>query len=119
MAVLPFSGHELCDGLTTRLIAELAACTGLRVISSTSVMRFKHQSQDPIAIGRQLNVELLLEGSVRPCRRAIPMRLAVGLVGRWSASLAGSFDSAEQDTFAVEDEFADQISKGVRCAFLQ
>ena len=50
VAVLPFSGHALSDGLTTRLIARLSECSALRVF------RFKDHTGE---------VELILEGTVR------------------------------------------------------
>jgi TolB-like protein len=104
VAVLPFSGHALSDGLTTRLIARLAACTALRVF------RFQNHTGD---------VELILEGNVRHAgeRFRCDSRLVCSSDGfhLW----AGSFDCAHADDFAVEDEFAEQIAKGVSAAFLQ
>lgn len=104
VAVLPFSGHALGGGLTTRLIARLAACGTLRVF------RFRDHAE---------NVELILEGNVRQAggRFRCDSQLVCSIDGLhlW----AGSFDCGHRDTFAVEDEFAEQIAKGVSCAFLQ
>ena len=44
------------DGLTEEIIADLSKIHGLRVISRTSVMRFKGTNTDLKTIGRQLNV---------------------------------------------------------------
>lgn len=104
VAVLPFSGHALGDGLTTRLIARLAVCGSLRVF------RFTDHAGD---------VELILEGNVRQAgeRFRCDSRLVCSVDGLhvW----AGSFDCGHRDTFAVEDEFAEQIARGVSGAFLQ
>ena len=100
VAVLPFSGHELSDGLTTRLIARLAAFGGLRV--------FKNHAED---------VELILEGNVRHAgeRFRCDSQLVSSIDGLhlW----AGSFDCVNQDAFTVEDEFAGQIASAVCKAF--
>jgi serine/threonine-protein kinase len=120
IAVLPFSDrsatHEyesLVDGITLRLIARLAACEDLRVVSSTSVFQYKNLSADARQIGRDLDVELILEGSLRS--DAGRFRCDTQLVStadgkhRW----AGSFDCGDLDRFAVEDQFADVIAGGV------
>jgi TolB-like protein len=104
VAVLPFSGHALSDGLTTRLIARLAECSALRVF------RFKDHTGE---------VELILEGTVRQAgeRFRCDSQLVCSSDGLhlWAAS----FDCGHVDTFAVEDEFAEQIARGVSCAFAQ
>jgi TolB-like protein len=102
VAVLPFSGHALSDGLTTRLIARLAASGDLRVF------RVKDRDAD---------VELILEGNVRHAggRFRCDSQLVSSSDGLhlW----AGSFDCADRDAFAVEDEFAGQIAAAVCEAF--
>jgi TolB-like protein len=104
VAVLPFSGHALSDGLTTRLIARLAESGALRVFRS------KNHAED---------VDLILEGSVRHAgdRFRCDSQLVSSSDGfhLW----AGSFDCGYPDEFAVEDEFAEKIAKGVSEAFLQ
>jgi TolB-like protein len=104
VAVLPFSGHALSDGLTTRLIARLAACGGMRVF------RFQNHAE---------GVELILEGSVRQAgeRFRCDSQLVSSTDGLhlW----AGSFDCAHHDAFAVEDEFAGQIAAAVCGAFAE
>src|SRR5437016_12726605 len=71
LAVLPlanFSGDPaqdyLADSMTEQLITELAAIGNLRVISRTSVMRFKGTHTPVPQIGRELNVGAIVEGSV-------------------------------------------------------
>lgn len=104
VAVLPFSGHALSDGLTTRLIARLAASSGVRVF------RFKDRAGD---------VEWILEGSVRQAGERFRCDSQLVCSSDGLHAWAGSFDCAHGDMFAVEDEFAEQIAKGVRCAFMQ
>jgi len=71
IAVLPlenFSGDPnqeyLSDGTTEALIANLAQIRSLKVISRTSVMRFKGTTKAIPDIGRELGVDAIIEGSV-------------------------------------------------------
>jgi TolB-like protein/DNA-binding winged helix-turn-helix (wHTH) protein/Flp pilus assembly protein TadD len=71
VAVLPFenlSGNEdqsyLADGTTEALIAALAQVRSIKVISRTSIMRFQGVRRPVPDIARELDVALILEGSV-------------------------------------------------------
>jgi TolB-like protein len=104
IAVLPFSGHELCAGLTTRLIARLAGCSALRVF------RFKDRTDD---------VELILEGNVRHAGKRFRCDSQLVSSSDGLHIWAGSFDCENRDAFAVEDQFAGQIAQAVCDAFCQ
>jgi TolB-like protein/DNA-binding winged helix-turn-helix (wHTH) protein/Flp pilus assembly protein TadD len=71
LAVLPFEnlsgnlGEEyFVDGMTDELITSLAKVSSLRVISRTSVMRYKGAREPLRQIARELNVDAIVEGSV-------------------------------------------------------
>jgi TolB-like protein len=105
IAVLPFSGHALSDGLTTRLIARLAACGEIRVY------RVKDRLESLS--------ELILEGNVRHAGERFRCDSQLVCSSDGLHLWAGSFDCVNQDAFAVEDEFAGQIAAAVRGAFAQ
>lgn len=72
LAVLPLqnlSGDQdqeyFADGMTEALITELAQIHPLKVISRTSVMQYKDAKQPLPEIGRALNVDAIVEGSIR------------------------------------------------------
>lgn len=53
------------DGVTESIITELSRVSELRIISRSSTFAFKGEETDPREIGRRLNTEALLEGSLR------------------------------------------------------
>ena len=71
MAVLPFTsvglvGQEyLASGLTEDLIDSLAASNSVRVIGLGTTAALPQTNTDPRAIGRELNVEVVVYGSLR------------------------------------------------------
>ena len=54
-----------CDGLAEEIINDLAQVERLRVASRTSSFAYKDKQEDIRVIGQGLNVEFILEGSVR------------------------------------------------------
>ncbi len=72
IAVLPFEDMSpqkdqeyFCDGITEELINALTHVESLKVIARTSCFAFKGKQKDMRDIGRKLDVETLLEGSIR------------------------------------------------------
>jgi TolB-like protein/DNA-binding winged helix-turn-helix (wHTH) protein/Tfp pilus assembly protein PilF len=71
IAVLPLENltgdpaqEYFADGMTDTLITDLAQISGLRVISRTSVMRYKGAKKPLPQIARELNVDAVVEGAV-------------------------------------------------------
>jgi len=104
LAVLPFSGHMLCGGLTSRLIARLAACEFLRVFHP------RRSEERPRA-------DLILEGSLRQAGERFRCDSQLVSSNDGLHVWAGSFDCRGCDAFTMEDEFASRIAEGVREAF--
>jgi TolB-like protein/Tfp pilus assembly protein PilF len=118
IAVMPFSDmsaardHEFfCEGMSEEIINALGRVPELRVASYTSSLRFKGKAAEPQAIGRDLRVAWLLEGSVR--KSGDTVRIAVQLVraddgfSAWS----GRFDRKLDDIFSVQDDIAGMIAE--------
>ena len=121
IAVLPFAdmspSHDqeyLCDGLAEELINALTQVDGLRVAARTASFQFRGKGEDVRSVGEQLNVEALLEGSVR--KSGDRLRVTVQLIEvasgyqRWSHRFDGQFE----DVFAVQDEIADSVARSLR-----
>ncbi len=116
VAVLPFADlslekdqEYLCDGLTDELIATLAAVDGLRVVSRTSAFAFKGKQQDIRQIGRLLNADSILEGSLRKVgdRLRVTAQLTETQSGFevWSQS----FEQRVGDVLTFQDRIAQAI----------
>jgi TolB-like protein/tetratricopeptide (TPR) repeat protein len=123
LAVLPlenFSGNSeqdyLSDGMTEALISRLSAIHDLRVISRTSVMRFKGTRKPLPAIGKELNVDALIEGSVM--RSGDKIRISVQLIRAdtdehlWS----GTYDRELQDVLKLQNEVTYGIARHIEVA---
>src|SRR5215469_825033 len=120
IAVLPFSnlspepGDYFSDGLTEEIIHALSSVEGMRVVARASCFAMKHRNADVREVGRTLNVDFLLEGSVR--RSGEALRVTVQLVNTndgyqlWSSR----YDRRIHDIFTVQDEIAQEIVKRVR-----
>jgi TolB-like protein/Tfp pilus assembly protein PilF len=117
IAVLPFSDmsaardHEFfCEGMSEELINALGRVPDLRVASYTSSSRLKGEGLDTRAIGRELRVAWLLEGSVR--KSGDMVRIAVQLIraddglSAWSSR----FDRRLDDIFTVQDDITGMIA---------
>src|SRR5258705_886469 len=85
IAVLPFAhlsadadNEYFCDGLAEELLNALAKIEGLKVAARTSAFSFRDKRTTIGEIGRALNVNTLLVGSVRKAEKRI--RITVQLV---------------------------------------
>jgi serine/threonine protein kinase/tetratricopeptide (TPR) repeat protein len=119
LAVLPLQeigGHPddlLADGITEALIADLARASGLKVISRSSVMRFRDSTESPQEIARRLGVDALVMGSVR--RSGNRIRISVELIDPASERVlwADRYDRELEDVLRLQDEMARAIADGV------
>jgi TolB-like protein len=114
--VLPFENispdphnNYFSDGLTEEIISNLAHLRSLRVLSRSTSMVFKGTTKDVITIGHELNVEYVLEGSVRKAENKI--RITAQLIDARSDEhiWAERFDGSMEDIFDVQDKIAGLI----------
>jgi serine/threonine protein kinase/tetratricopeptide (TPR) repeat protein len=116
-AVLPFANitanpddDYFADGMTEDVIAQLSRIRGLKVISRTSVMVFKNRRESLRAIGKQLGVETVLEGSVR--RSGERVRIVAQLIDADTDQhlWAETFDRHISDVLDIQSEIARRIA---------
>lgn len=123
LAVLPlanFSGDSeqdyLADGMTEALIARLATIQGLRVISRTSAMQFKGTRKSVPAIGKELNVDAVIEGSV--LRSGDKIRVTVQLIRTDTDThlWAETYDRELRDVLALQSDVSQGIARHIESA---
>jgi TolB-like protein/DNA-binding winged helix-turn-helix (wHTH) protein len=121
IAVLPLENLSadpaqdyFADGMTDELITELAQLGKLRVISRTSVLRYKKTRLALPEIARELNVDAVVEGSV--LRSGDRVRISAQLVdARADRHLwAHSYEGDLRDVLTVQREVAHEIAQQIR-----
>ena len=122
IAVLPLENlsddpeqEYFSDGMTDELIGEIARIGSLRVISRTSVMRYKEGPRKSIPeIARELNVAAVLEGTVM--RTEGRVRISAQLIRArddshiWSAR----YERDVSDALALQSEVARAVAEQIR-----
>jgi eukaryotic-like serine/threonine-protein kinase len=121
IAVLPFMDlsqakdqEYFCDGMSEEILDALAKVEGLRVVARTSSFSFKRKSADASEVGKKLNVENVLEGSVR--REGNRVRITTQLINArngfqlWSET----YERELQGVFALEDEITHAVVEALK-----
>ena len=116
IAVLPFldlsqakDQEYFCDGMSEEILDALAKVDGLRVAARTSSFSFKGKNPDVSDLGKKLNVENVVEGSVR--RDGNRVRISAQLINArnglrlWSET----YERELQGVFALQDEITRAI----------
>ena len=102
------------DGITEELLNALTRVDGLQVTSRTSAFAFKGKHDDIREIGRKLNVDKVLEGSVRKVGNRV--RITAQLINAadgyhiWSEN----YDRDLHDIFQIQDEISGIIANRLR-----
>lgn len=121
LAVLPLENlsgdpnlEHWADGITDEMITHVAKIVDLRVISRTSIMRFKHTQKGTAEIARELGVDVLLQGSVAVSDQRV--RIRAQLVDPFSEQhlWADTYDRELGDVITVQAQIADAIARHIR-----
>jgi len=104
------------DGMTDELITELAKVRGLRVISHTSVNRYKDTQKSLPDIGRELGADAVIEGAI--LRSGEHLRITAQLIDSRSDQhlWADSYERDLRDVVTLQREVAQQIVSKVGIA---
>ena len=121
VAVLPFVNMSpeaeqdyFCDGISEEIINSRSHIAGLKVIARTSAFQFKGMSVDIREVGRCLNADIVIEGSVR--KAGDQLRIAVQAIQAesghhlWSAT----FRRELKDVFAIQEDIAQSVAGSLR-----
>jgi len=121
IAVMPFANvsaqadnEYFCDGLTEELLNALAKIENVKVVARTSAFSLKGKNISVNEIGQLLNVNSILEGSVR--RSGNRVRITVQLVNAddgfqlWSEK----YDRKMKDIFHIQDEITLAVTAALK-----
>jgi non-specific serine/threonine protein kinase len=121
IAVLPFTSIDrteeseiFSDGIHDDILSQIAKIHDLKVVSRTSVMRYRDTDMSMSEIAKELNVETILEGSVR--RSGEKVRIVAQLIKAktdehlWTET----YDRNYADLFAVQSDVAENIASALK-----
>src|SRR5258705_13683174 len=121
IAVMPFvneSGNSdveyLSDGMTETLISSLSQLPNLNVKPRSSVFRYKGKDTNPQTIGKELNVQAILNGRV--VQRGDQLRLSLELIDAQTENVIWSdkYDRKQTDLVALQSEVARDVSSKLK-----
>ena len=124
IAVLPFftssnspDAEYLADGITESLINTFAQLSGLRVVARSTVFRHKGKDVDPIQVGRDLSVQVVLTGRIFQRGEILVIGAELVSVRDGSHLWGQQYKRQLTDIFAIEDELSREISGRLRVHF--
>lgn len=121
IAVLPFADMSaerdqdyFCEGMAEELINALTKVPGLHVAARTSAFQFKGRAENARRIGQELQVEAILEGSVRKSGQKLRVTAQLVSTGDGYHLWSERFDREMRDVFELQDEIAATMVKALR-----
>jgi len=125
IAVLPFvdlssqkDQEYFCDGLADELINRLTKIESLMVPARTSAFSFKGKELDIQEIGKKLNVDMVLEGSLRKAGNKLRITVQLVNVADGYPVWSEKYERDEKDIFVLQDEISLAIVDKLRLKLL-
>ncbi len=126
IAVLPLANvsgdpaqEYFADGITEALITELAKIRSLRVVSRTSVRRYRGTKAPIAQIARALRAQALLEGSVMTSGDRFRITVQLIHAGADQNLWAQSYEGAASDILDVQARVARDVAEELRAELSQ
>jgi serine/threonine-protein kinase len=125
VAVLPFvdlspqkDQEYFCDGVAEELINALTHVRDLRIVARTSAFAFKGKSLDVREIGNILNVNTVLEGSIRKAGQRLRITAQLINVEDGYHIWSEKFDREMDDIFVIQDEISAAIVDNLKIVLM-
>jgi TolB-like protein/Tfp pilus assembly protein PilF len=125
IAVLPFvdmspqkDQEYFCDGMTEELINRLSNIRELKVPARTSSFVFKGKAEDIREIGRKLNVQTVLEGSIRKIDNQLRVTAQLVNITNGFHLWSDTYNRELKDIFSIQDEIASTIADKLKLTLL-
>lgn len=117
IAVLPFNiigeakDEKLGLGMADVLISKLGNLEGISVRPTSSIIRFSEdENQDLFEIGRKLNVDAILVGTVQRENDLIRVNVQLYRISDHSQIATEKFDEKYSNIFSIQDRISDKIA---------
>jgi len=101
---------SLSLGMADALITRLGAIRKVVVRPTTAVSRYVDSNQDPVAAGRALGVDAVLDGTFQRVSGQVRVTFRLLEVGSGTQLWAGNFDEADADIFTLEDSVSQEVA---------
>ena len=118
VAVLPFTplmsdarDESLELGMADTLITKLSALRSVTVRPVSAVRKYTSLEQDPVAAGRELRVEAVLDGSIQRAGDRVRATVRLTRISDAASLWTGTFDETLADIFAVQDSISEQVTR--------
>lgn len=120
IAILPFkslvaaNGDKYLElGLADSLITKLSAVNQITVRPISAVRKYNGAEQDAVTAGRELDVEMVLEGNMQRLNDRIRVTARLMRVSNGAPLWADQFDEKLTDIFAVEDAISQRVANAL------
>ena len=120
LAILPFKSlsgeardESMGQGMADALITQLSKSRRIAVRPTSAVLRYGALDKDPLAAGRELGVEAVLDGKVQQVADQVRVTVQLLRVADGVTLWAEKFDAKFTDIFAVQDSISDQAARSL------
>jgi serine/threonine protein kinase len=121
VAILPFANESanpdaeyLSDGIAESIISSLSQLPKLRVMSSSTVFRYKGQEVDPRKVGQDLRVDAVLTGNLIQRGETLIIKTELVRVSDGAQLWGDEYRRKSSDALVVQEDIAKQISENLR-----
>jgi serine/threonine protein kinase/tetratricopeptide (TPR) repeat protein len=120
VAVLPFKlltpsaeDEYLSVALADAIINQLGASGELLVRPTSTVMRYAKQPVDPLLAARELNVQVVVDGSIQKFGQKLRVHVQAWNAADGATLLSGKHDSDLSDLFGLQDRISDALARAL------
>ena len=120
VAVLPFKlltpsaeDEYLSVALADAVINQLGASSELLVRPTSTVMRYAKQPMDPLLAARELNVQVVVDGSIQKLGQRLRVHVQALNAADGATLLSGKHDSELSNLFGLQDKIADGLARAL------
>jgi TolB-like protein/DNA-binding winged helix-turn-helix (wHTH) protein len=120
IAVLPFKNVELDQpdqllgiGMADAIITRLSHLNTVVVRQTSSVMRYADSTPEAIKVGREINVDAVLDGNIQKADGRIRVSVRLYRVSDGTLLWAESFDERDANIFVLQDSISEKVARSL------